>query len=770
MPTKETGLQHLKNGTPITREPYWLFKRPEAEEGEGSLNQIFGVLRRRLAIIASVAVLTTSAAAYWTSTRIPKYEGRFQLLVEPLKRSDSELLRLLSESLKQNVSDIAKETQAQLDYQALMEVLRSPKLINPVIREIQAKYPDVNADRLVGNDTTGKVASGREGTLFITRITQGKDESRVVEVRYRDSDPQKINFILDKVSQAYRKYSVEQQQTNLRQGIRFVDQQVPNLRTRVNTLQSQLQNFQQRYGVVNPDLQSEQILKRAEQLRLERLDTERKLTEAKTLYVSLQSQLGMQQDAAIAAAALSESPQYQELQKQIREIDAQIAKESSLFTEDSPKIQGLREQKARLLPLLDREARVALGSRIAPTVNPGAVTYQNSIRRDLTQQMANTANQIRSLEASLNNNTQAIVQANQLVQQYPQIARQYTNLQRELQIATDTLTQLLSRQEALRVEAAQQEIPWELIMPPTLPRKPNGDPIPVLPDRNRDIVLGGIAGLLLGVLVAFLVDNLHNVFHDPEQVRSKAKIPLLGVIPYQKQIRKIARFAKKEMLIAGDTTNNNKEQKLLAARQLSRESDVALTSFCSLYTRVKALRAETPTRAIAVTSAAKGEGKTTVAVHLAQMAAEAGQRVLLIDANLHQPTIHGYFGLLNSKGLHEVLAQGLDLDDVIAQAPGEENLFIVPGGESSSNSAKLFASHRMHSLIEQAGDNFDLVIFDTPQLLGRLDANILATQVDGILLVVALGKTSRTTIKQVMEETKAARFSVLGSVINNVHP
>jgi polysaccharide biosynthesis transport protein len=772
MPTKETGLQQPKNSTTLAREPYWLFRKPESDETEGGLSLVFAVLRRRLAVIASVAVLVTSGAALWTSTRTAKYEGRFQMLVEPLKRSDSELLKLLSESLKQNVNDITRETKTELDYQALMEVLKSPKLINPVIADVRTQYGDINYDRLVGNDVGGKVPSGREGTLYITRIAQGKDESRVVEVRYRDSDPKKVVFILDKLSEAYRRYSVEQQQSNLRQGIRFVDQQIPKLQLRVNTLQGQLQGFQQRFGVFNPELQGEQLLKRSEQLRLERLESEKKLAEARSLFASLQSQLGMQQDTAIAASALSESPQYQQLLTEIRKIDAEIAKESTRFNEGSPKIQGLREQRQKLMPILNEEARNALGNNAPPQANPQATTYVNTVRRELTQQLAQASSQIKQLEASLNANTKATAQANQQVQQYPLISRQYANLVRELQVATDTLNQLSSRQEALRVDAAQQEIPWDIIMPPNIARNKNGQLVPISPDNSRDIALGGAAGLLLGILAAFLVENLHNVYHDPEQVKSATKLPLLGVIPYQKNIKKQSQTrAAKELVLVG-SEESDKEYRPLPNRQL-REYDYSggAEGFCSLYTRVKAIRSENRVRTLAVTSATKGEGKSSVAVNLAQTAAFSGQRVLLVDANLPQPQVHRHLGLVNTKGLSDLLAQGVDLDDVIGQAPGEENLFVITAGEKiSSNPAKLFSSVRMETFLERAMGKFDLIIFDAPQLLGRLDSNILANYVDSVLLVVALGKTPRNVLKEVMEETKASNISVLGMVANNVRP
>jgi polysaccharide biosynthesis transport protein len=766
MPTKEEGLQHLENSNPSPTEAYGFWRRPVGDEQNPGLGQIVGVLRRRVAVIASVAAITTISVAAWTSIRTPKYEGRFQLLVEPLKTSDSELLLLLSETLKQNVNEITRQNVTALDYQALMEVLRSPKVINPVVTELKTQYQDISYDTLVGNNSSGKPSSAGDETLAITRITKGKDESRVIEVRYQGSDPKKIETVLNRVSQAYQSYSVEQQQANLRQGIKFVEQQTPKLRQRVNILQSQLQTFQQRYNLFNPELQGEQLVKRLDQLQTTKLETEKQLAEAMSLYVSLQNQLGMQQNAAIAASALSESPQYQQILTRIREVETKIAAESTRFSDENPIIKSLREEREKLIPLLNREARLALGSNVSNgTLNSQVGVFQNSVRRELIQQFANTTNQIQSLQASLQSTNNAIGQLNELIKEYPAISRQYSNLQRELQVATDTLNQLLSKQEVLRIDAAQNEIPWQLIMPTTFPRDKTGQILPIGSSNSRDIVLGGVAGLLLGVLAAFALDNLENVFHDSEEVQGITKLPLLGLIPYHRQLKHLSRGDD----IVKLTQKGTKEVALdNSVTSLQYKSAHFLEAFCSLYTRVQALKSDVSMRSIVVTSATSGEGKSTVAAYLAQIAAEAGQKVLLVDADLQHPHLHVRFGLPNTKGLAEILTQELDLNEAIQQTTSEENLFVLTAGQVPPNPTRLLSSKFLRNFVERSQANFDLVVYDTTHLLGRLDANLLASQLDGVVLVVGLGKILRPNFRQALEESKAARVSVLGVVANNV--
>ncbi|MDR9895063.1 polysaccharide biosynthesis tyrosine autokinase [Aetokthonos hydrillicola Thurmond2011] len=769
MPIKEQNLQQQRNNSyPKQMMPSWNKRIPEAEEQNAGLGQVTAVLRRKIAVIVSVTVIVTTAAAAWTSTRTPEYEGKFQLLVEPLKSSENELLVLLSRTLQQNVNEITKQNKTDLDYQALVEVLKSPKVVAPVVSKLQSQYPDIKYDQLVGNDVDGKAVS-RIGTLNINRIKQGKELSRVIEVRYRESNPDKIQTVLSEISQAYRHYSLEQQQTNLSQGIKFVDQQVPKVRQRVSSLQRDLQALQQRYGVFNPELQGDQLLKRQDENVAQIRETEKKLAESKSLYASLQGQLGMQQNEAIAASALSESPQYQQILTRIRDIEAKIATESARFREDSPIIQSLREQRNQLLPLLNQEARNAVGNSISNARNlPQVGTYQNTVRVELIQQLANTANQIRLLETSLQANYRAQQQLNQQVKEYPVVSRQYSNMQRDLRVATDTLTQMLGKKEALRLDAAQQEIPWELIMPPTIPRDKTGKLIAVSPNHPRDIILGAVAGLLLGILTAFFIENAESVLHDFDEVKRATKLSVLGNIPFEKDLKKEL----KKLQLADVSYQTRKKgtgedvKRTVKSRQ--EEASTFKLAFYSLYNKIQSLGYEIPIRSMAISSAGSSVGKTTVAANIAQIAAETGKRVLLIDANLRNPQLHHNLGIVNAKGLSEVLSDGLDLNDVIAQSPNDENLFVVTAGQVPQNPTKLFSSQRMQRFVEKSQEEFDLVIYDTSKLMGSLDTHILAQRLDAIVLVVGLGKTDRNAFHQALDELKTSRLPVLGIVTN--HP
>jgi capsular exopolysaccharide synthesis family protein len=167
-------------------------------------------------------------------------------------------------------------------------------------------------------------------------------------------------------------------------------------------------------------------------------------------------------------------------------------------------------------------------------------------------------------------------------------------------------------------------------------------------------------------------------------------------------------------------------------------------------------------------SAVAGDGKSSVAIHLAQTAASIGQRVLLVDADLRRPQLHVRLGLPNQQGLTDVIATDLSLNDAIVRSPFEENLFVMTAGQPTSDSIKLLSSAKMQYLMEQFQAFFDLVIYDTPPLLGLADGSILAANTDGIVLVVGLEKTDRALLTKSLDGLKISGASVLGVVANGI--
>jgi len=730
----------------------------EGDEGGLDLGQLLAAVRRRKLVVAGVTTAVASAAVGLALSSTPKYEAKFELLIEPVT-IENKLVSSLPQSLNNNVKQVQEATGVD---GTELQVLQSPKLMEPILKQIQTRYPGT-----------------KDPKLNIKPI----EKTNVLEVSYQDRDPNKVQFVLDTVAKAYLSYSFEARQTDVRQGLKFVEAQLPLLKDRVEIIQQRLQKFRQQNDIIDPTGQGQQLSTQLSQIVQQRLDTQTQLAKSQALYTTLQSQLGLQPNQAIAASALTEAPRYQKLLNDLRELESKIALASARYTEDSSIVQNLRAQKQNLLPLVEQEGKRVLGNKLSSIiVQPQNLASPNSIRFQQIQQFLDAARQIQVLKAQ----NQALARSESLlrqqVKQFPAIVGQNDDLERQLKIAVENQNQFLTKREALLIDAAQKQKPWQILTPPTEPERSTAN-------VKTNLIFGVALGLLLGIGAALVVDKFSNVLYTLEEVKDTTKLPLLGEIPFEQELKKSAPVAGVTNLIqwVGDKCKVGKGGKQSQQHNVSHFWE----SLRSLYTNIRFLSFDTPVRSLAIISAAPEDGRSTIAVHLAQTAAAMGQRVLLVDADLRHPKMHTILSLPNTEGLSNVIAEELDFNNVIQHSPSvsmqsqengsgeatpkkmvelalEENFFVLTAGQVPPNPTSLLSSQKMQNLAEQFQAAFDLVIYDTSPLLGIADSSLLAAHTDGSILVVGLGKTDRSALVKVLEGLKMSSTPVLGVVANGI--
>ncbi len=701
----------------------------ENKTDEGDLQQLLVVARRRAFLIGSIASIVFVTVWFWTLSRQPRYEGDFQLLVESV--TDENKLAGLTQNQETNTN----QQQEGLDYESQIKVMQSPKVMAPIIKQISTRYPDISYESLMAN-------------MSLNRL----QKTKILEIRYQDSSPQKIQFVLQELATGYLKYRLQERQTNLGQGNQFVDSQLPLLQARVNSRQKELQQFRQRYSFIDPEVKAEQLSQQVISLEQQRLDTQKELAETRAKYAALQSHSTLE--------VLKEAPVYQKLVDQLSDVESQIAVELVRFRPDSPTVQLLRQKRENLLPVLRQEEQRALGNT----------------REEV-------ANQIALLDVRAEKIAQAENSLKQQIKQAPTLTRQYTDLERELKVDTESLNRFLEKRESLQIETAQKEIPWQLIKSPKVPRSP------VYPNVPQNLLLGAITGLLAGMGAALLVERTNNVLHSSDELKEVTKLPILGIIPFQKQLKQLSNVAEATAEVTVVKKPNGYQ---FVSRNISKAQDYVigamqaggyamgamaagysnfpfLEAFRSLHSNIIFLgSSDKPIHSLAVSSTVKGEGKSTVALNLAQAAAAMGRRVLLVDADLRLPQIHNLLSLPNKQGLSNVISTNLPLSKVIQQSPVENNLFVLTSGQIPPDPTKLLSSIALHNIMEELRQQFDLVIYDTPPLLGLADGRLIATYTDGIVLVVRASSTERSLLKQALDGLKIARITILGTVLNGV--
>jgi len=188
--------------------------------------------------------------------------------------------------------------------------------------------------------------------------------------------------------------------------------------------------------------------------------------------------------------------------------------------------------------------------------------------------------------------------------------------------------------------------------------------------------------------------------------------------------------------------------------------------FRTIRTNIQFSSVDEELQTMIVTSSGPAEGKSTTTANLAVVFAQQGKRVLLIDADLRKPTVHYTFRTENHIGLSNVLTRQASLEEAVATT-AQDKLWVLPSGPIPPNPSELLGSKGMTTLLEQAKDQYDVIILDTPPVLAVTDAQVLSNLADGVVLVVSSGKTEIDAAKKARELLDSAKARILGVVLNN---
>ncbi len=722
------SLYHLstpeRNGKPAfsmleTQQP---FPWSESQADDWDLRSFLDLARRRALVIAGVASFVMAVVSGVTLSKTAEYEGNFRLLVEPVSHETNGLPNLV-----QGNSNLTGKQ--GLDYESQIQVLKSPEVMKDIIKQLQVSYPEIDYANLLGD-------------LTISRL----GDTKLIEVRYRNQDPAKIKTILQQMADSYLNYSLEKRQTKLRQGLQFVNQQLPTIKNRFENLQKELEIFRRKNNFIDPGSQGTQINEQIKLLSEQRVAVNQELAKARANFNSLQGEEG-------ALAILNSSPVYQNLVLKVRELETQLAGESTRFLADSPSMRSLREKRDKLLPILRQEANRAVGLKLAEA-----------------------ATEIRSLQerSQILGKTEQQLQIQ--FQRLPILARRYTQLQQQLKVAQDSLQRFVTTRENLQIEAAQTELPWQLVQAANVAQNP------VSPNIQRSLILGLVASLLLGIGSALLIEKLDNTYHSLEDLKQKLKLPILGTIPIDKGLHK-ASYKKSDRQFPQEKLSSESATEWVSSEIPSRvavdaknhgieedgyftQSPQFLEAFRILHTNIQLLSSDRQIRSFVITSAIPGDGKSTVAFYLAQIAAAMGKKVLLVDADLRQSKIHSISQLKNVWGLTNLISTDMPQEQVIQQMSFSRNFSVLTSGQTPPDPTKLLASEKMRGLMKDFDDKYDLVIYDAPPILGLADASLLAPNTDGLILVNRMEKTDRSALKQTLDTLRMSRVNILGMVVN----
>ncbi len=331
-----------------------------------------------------------------------------------------------------------------------------------------------------------------------------------------------------------------------------------------------------------------------------------------------------------------------------------------------------------------------------------------------------------------------------------------SDLKQRLETNRQMYNTYLQRQKELQVtsgDRAQQNVTQVMVA-----RQPHE---PIGPARGKAILVALMLSLGAGIGLAILLDYLDDTLKSSEDVDRYIHLPTLALIPAPRSERTFLKGRNLPAPEAGDST---------ALALIEDVRSPVAEAYRHLRTSLLLSSAGQPPRTVLVTSSQPSEGKTTTAVNIATMLAQTGADVLILDCDLRRPRIHAHFGLPNVKGVANFLSGDTNLDSLIQSYDKEKlpNLKVLTSGPVPPNAAELLGSDEMRKLLYALSEKFTHIIIDSPPAISFTDASILSTMVDGVMLVVHGGRSSRSVVRRAKQQLMDVGAHIFGIVLNNV--
>lgn len=712
------------------------------------IKQLTTILFHRRYLILGISCAVMSVASILALIAKPTYQSSMQILV-----SSNLYEGVRSSNVQGNPESEFTDPNFQVvDYTAQLKLMMSTKLIQKAVALLRPTYPDITLE-----DIKGKKEKGEKSPLEVAQIEGGsginKIPSQVFEVTFKDKDPVKAQKVLQALQNVYQDYNIEQQNERLHKGLSFVNARLPEIKKEVSQAEKNLEAFRRQHNLLDPEVQSKILLESLADIQKQLETTRAQLQDNRARQANLERKMAASSQNAIISSRLSQSTRYQGLLNEIQKTELALAQQRLRYTENSPVIQNLTQQRQSLLALLRQEAGRSVGEKgrnVANTRQP-LLTQGQMVGVDL--KLVEEVIQVQTTSLGLIANEKSLVESEQRLRselsKYPALIAQYNRLLPEVETNRKTLEQLLQAQQSLGLKIAQGGFDWQVLEAPD-----KG----MYMGSGRVFLLGGgiIIGPILGIVAALVWEMFHDVIYSARELQRLTNLRLLGTVP-----RLGGRARKRLSKLPG-----NKQDRAIP---LVLESNPKLPYHENLdmvYQNIQIARYPQLFQSLMLTSTLAGEGKTTLSLGLAVSAAHMHRRVLLIDANLHHPSLHNILELPNDWGLSLLLEEEANTPVADYIQPIHPDIDVLTAGPTPEDTVKLLSSDRMKELIELFEQTYDLVLIDAPAILDNVDARIVASVCSGIVLVGRIGQITQSELIQAREIL--SRLNLIGIIANDV--
>ena len=576
-----------------------------------------------------------------------------------------------------------------------------------------------------------------EGGLRVepVRETRGgfNKETRLISLSFSHGDPLVAAKVVNTIADTFVAQNLQRKsQTNESTGV-FLQTRIAELQRQIREDEEKLVNYAKGHAIISLDANQNTVVERLAGLNRQLLEAE---NDRKTAESALNAA-----KAPGAATALVEGDvkQAAEAETKLADLRRQRAQLLVDATEEAPEVKEVDQQIAELDKQL-KDSRSRKTSTLMTNLETHyrqALSREEMLRKSFDQQRAETLTQN---EAAIN----------------------YHIIQQEIETYKGLLTNLLQRSKENDVTLASNSNNISVIDYAIAPDGPVG------PNRMRGVFMAFLMSLALGVGLALFLEYLDDTVHSTEEVERLLHLPALAVIP-------AVAPATRRRALAGASTglqkrNGHPSTNPELLMNVDGRSPLA-ESYRHLRTSVLLSTAGRAPKALLVTSSLPGEGKTTTAVNTAISLAQTGASVVLVDADMRRPRLRAIFGFEAQAGLSSILSSEMTEAEMIALVAHHKasDLNVLTSGPIPPNPAELLGSEQMRRLVAALQSYYSHVVIDSPPITSFTDGVLISTMVDGVLLVVQGGKSSRHVVRRSRQLLQDVGAKIFGVVLNNVN-
>jgi succinoglycan biosynthesis transport protein ExoP len=555
-------------------------------------------------------------------------------------------------------------------------------------------------------------------------------DTRMLVISFTHTEPTLAADIVDNIAQVFIKRTFESKTEKYTNASEWLDRSTREMRATVEKAEKELADYSSTHNIYSSDGKENLAIEKLTKLHGEvnRAQTERLLKQS--IYEEVKAGRVAQLPDAFS------DPRTSELKKRLGELTVKLSQLDLTYGPKHPDVVATKDEMAAIQRQID-ESKSSLQEKLK-------ADYERSMRD----------------EASLSG---ALAIAKDEAAQQNQASIQFNILKKNVETANVLYTEFLQKTNQSKIQEHEQHNTTKMIDPPQVPMAP------VAPNRPRTILIGFLVSLLAGIGLVFFLEYLDNTVKTVEDVSRYTQLPALSVIPAiggrRRRALKAANGGSPQTTggLALSSTPQFNADRLLA---LDSRSSVA-EAYRVLRTSVLLSSTEKPPKTILITSGQPGEGKTTTAINTAISLAQLGGSVLIIDCDLRKPSVHKVLGIDHVVGLSTYLSRRGTLEEVIQELP-IPNVSVLTAGRIPPNPAEMISSARMKEMLQILSERYDHIVIDSPPLLKVTDPVILSTMVDGVILVVHGGRSTREVVRRTRQELSIAGARIFGVVLNNV--